>query len=106
MTHVVVDPGVCGLAADIRVDMVGSMEAKITVDTDCAMITDLVAGLGETVDPYAVLGMTGEPPLMESGRVGTRIHAACPTIAGIAKAVEVASGMALPKDASITFADD
>lgn len=106
MTHVIVEPGVCGLTADIRVEETDDMEVKIDIQTDCKMISDLVASLGETVDPYELLGLSGEAPLLESGRSGTRIHAACPTIAGIAKAVEAEANMALPKDASIKFVED
>ncbi len=106
MTHVIVEPGVCGLTADIKVEMVDSKNAKIDIQTDCKMIADLVAGLGEEVNAFDLLGMSGGAPLMESGRTGTRIHAACPTIAGIAKAVEAACQMALPRDASIRFVED
>jgi hypothetical protein len=33
-------------------------------------------------------------------------HAACPVPSGIIKAIEVASGLALPKDASITVTQE
>ena len=106
MTHVVVNPGVCGLTADIRAESAGMGEVNISVDTKCKMIADLVEALEQPVDAFAILGMSGDEPTLEEARRGTRIHAACPTIAGIVKAVEVASQMALPRDASITFVDD
>lgn len=106
MTHVIVEPGICGLTADIRVETVEYGEVKIDIDTKCKMIADLVAGLDDPVDGFALLGLSGEDPLLETGRLGTRIHAACPTIAGITKAVEAEMQMALPRDASITFVND
>ena len=106
MTHVIVNPGVCGLTADIKVEQVEMGKVNISVDTQCKMITDLVGTLEQPADAFAILGMKGGKPLLEAARRGRPIHAACPTLAGIAKAVEVASQMALPRDASITFVDD
>ena len=106
MTHVIVEPGVCGLTADIRAESVDMGEVTISVDTKCKMISDLVGTLEQPVDAFEILGMSGDDPLLETARQGTRIHAACPTIAGITKAVEVAAQMALPRDASITFVED
>lgn len=107
MTHVIVNPGVCGLTADIRTEQIDSQTVKISLESECKMIVKLVDGLGETVDAFALLGMRrGADPLLEAGRAGTRIHAACPVIAGIAKAVEAECQLALPRDASITFVND
>ena len=106
MTHVIVEPGVCGLTADIKVDMADGYTAKLAIDTKCKMIADLVDGLEQPVDVFALIGLSGADPTLETARLGTRIHAGCPTIAGIAKAVEAASQMALPRNASITFVDD
>ncbi len=104
MTNVIVEPGVCGLTADIKVEMVDSMTAKISIDTQCKMIAKLVEDLGETVNVFDLLGMSrNSEPLLEKGRAGTRIHAACPVISGIAKAAEAAAQLALPRDASIKF---
>ena len=106
MTHVIVNPGVCGLTADIKAEMIDRKNVRIDVQTDCQMIVDLVEGLGEEVNAFDLLGMSRNAPLLEAGRSGTRIHAACPTIAGIAKAVEAECQLALPRDASITFVKD
>lgn len=106
MTHVIVDPGVCGLTADIKAEADSMGEVNIAVDTKCPMIAELVASLEQPVDAFEILGMSGDDPTLETARKGTRIHAACPTIAGIVKAVEVASQMALPRNASITFVDE
>lgn len=107
MTHVIVNPGVCGLTADIRTEQIDFQTVKISLESECKMIAKLVDELGETVDAFALLGMKrGAEPLLEAGRAGTRIHAACPVIAGIAKAVEAECQLALPRDASITFVND
>ena len=106
MTHVIVNPGVCGLTADIRVNMVEMGQAEIEVNIECAMIAALAESLEQPVDAFAVLGMSRGGPLLEQARKGKGIHAACPVIACITKAVEAAAQMALPRDASITFVND
>ena len=106
MTHVIVEPGVCGLTADIRVNIVEMGQAEIEIDTKCKMIDELAKSLEQPVDVYTVLGMSRGGPLLEQARMGKGIHAACPVVAGITKAVEAAAQMALPRNASITFVDD
>ena len=106
MTHVIVEPGVCGFTTDVKVEMLDRKTAKLDVQTGCKMIAKLVDDLGESVNAFDLLGMSGADPLLETGRLGTRIHAACPVIAGISKAVEAACQMALPRNASITFIDE
>lgn len=108
MTHVIVEPGVCGLVADVKVETLDRYKVKIDIDTKCKMIAKLVADLGESVDAFALLGMSrgAEAPLLDLGRRGTRIHAACPVMAGIAKAVEAECQLALPRDAHIRFVQD
>ena len=53
------------------------------------------------VDPMAEIGFHGDGPLTLRMSAQHLPHAACPVPAGIVKAVEVAAGLALPKDASI-----
>lgn len=106
MTHVIVEPGVCNLTADIRADSESYGQVTITVDTKCKMISSMIEGIEQPVDAFELLGLSGGEPLLEAARRGTKIHAACPTIAGIAKAVEAEAQMALPRDASIKFVED
>ena len=49
MTHVIVDPGVCGLTADIRAEAADMGEVNIAVETKCPMIAKLVEDLGGQV---------------------------------------------------------
>jgi len=106
MKHVIVEPGVCGLTADVRAEAEAGGQLKLTVDTKCKAIEQMVADLGDDLSAYAFLGLTGEQPLLETARVNYKIHAACPTLAGITKCVEAEAGMALPRDASIRFIAD
>lgn len=106
MTHVIVEPGICNLTADIRVESEDFGEVSISVETKCKMISNLIEGIEQPVDAFEFLGLSGNEPLLEVARRNTNIHAACPTIAGIAKAVEAEAQMALPKDASIKFVED
>ena len=106
MTHVIVNPGVCGLTADIKAEMCGRKEAKLAIETECKLIAQYAEGLGEDVDAFELLGMSRKGSSLEARRAGTRIHAACPVIAGIAKALEAEAQLALPRDVSITFVKD
>ena len=105
MTHVIVDPGVCGLTADITVETADFGQVSIALESQCKMVRALVESLEQPVDAFSVLGMAGGPPILEAARADAGLHAACPVVAGIVKAVEVASSMALPKDAAIRFVD-
>lgn len=108
MTHVEIEPGICGLTADIVAEAGDNMDVTVTIKTGCKTINDMFAELGDTFDIFEVLGLRpGTRPLFEIAREGyPAIHAACPTLAGITKCIEAEAGMALPKDASIRFVDD
>ena len=74
----------------------------LEVISDCEPIQMMAEEL-QQVDPMAEIGYHGDGPA--TLRVAARHcpHPACPIPAGILKAVEVAAGLALPKDASITL---
>jgi hypothetical protein len=53
------------------------------------------------VDPYREISYRGEGPVTLRLAAKHLMHPACPVPSGILKAIEVESGLALPKDASI-----
>jgi hypothetical protein len=63
-----------------------------------------LAGDLKTVNPIEEISFRGDGP--KTLRIAAKHckHTACPVPSGIIKAVEVASGLALPKDASIQVA--
>lgn len=104
MTKVKIDPGVCGLITTVEAESEDGMEVTLKVKSGCESIRKMFEELGDTFDAYELcLGKPGTGPLYEYAQEHFPGHCACPAIAGITKAVEVACRLALPKNASITF---
>jgi hypothetical protein len=74
---------------------------NLEINTRCESIQKL-AGELKAVNPVEEISFSGDGP--KTLRMAARHckHTACPVPSGIVKAVEVASGLALPKDASIS----
>jgi hypothetical protein len=93
--------GICGMLTEVRAtsdDQAGTI--KLQFNTRCESIQKLAGDLTE-VNPFEEISFRGEGP--KTLRMAARHcqHAACPVPSGIIKAIEVASGLALPKDAVI-----
>jgi hypothetical protein len=58
------------------------------------------------VDPFREISFRGDRPLTLRLATECLCHTACPVPAGIIKAVEVAAGLALPADATISVSKD
>lgn len=97
--------GVCGHSAVIEVSKVDDTHVQVVLHSECEQITamnpDLTCvqwkGKGHTVFKR----MT-ESVVYQSAARHIR-HTACPVPAAILKAIEVETGVALPKDVTITF---
>lgn len=99
---VTVNAGICGMQTTIRASSNGMMEpVKLDIESDCPHITGLAEELTE-VNPFEEIGFRGQGP--KTFRLAAKHcqHAACPVPAGIIKAIEVAAGLALPQDATIS----
>lgn len=100
MTRLEAHPGVCGFTAQVTAAMDNSGMVRVTVETECELLQQ--GGCEElTLDPMALLRPGGGPGLICQGG-----HAACVIPVAVVKAVEVEAGLALPRDARITFAQD
>jgi hypothetical protein len=93
--------GICGMLTEVRAtsdDQAGTV--KLEFNTRCESIQKLAGDLSE-VNPFEEISFRGEGP--KTLRMAARHcqHAACPVPSGIIKAIEVASGLALPKGAVI-----
>jgi hypothetical protein len=99
MSTAIIQAGVCGFTttviAEPDVDSV-----KLTITSECEAIRKLAEHLPE-VNPYKEISFRRVIPLTYQEAMKYCTHAACPIPAGIIKAVEVASGLALPADVSI-----
>ena len=93
--------GICGMITEIRATSDDPLKkVKLEINTRCEGIQKLAEELKE-VDPMEEISFLGEGP--RTLRMAARHckHTACPVPSGIIKAIEVASGLALPRDASI-----
>lgn len=93
--------GICGMITEIRAtsdDQSGTV--KLEFNTQCENIQQLANEL-DAVNPFEEIAFRGEGPKTMRLAAKHCKHAACPVPSGIIKAIEVASGLALPKDATI-----
>lgn len=104
MTKVTINPGVCGLITTVEAHSDDQMEVKVTVKSGCEAVRKMMEELGDTFDAFSCcLGKPGTSVFYDYAREHFPGHASCPTLAGILKCMEVECGLALPKEASITF---
>jgi hypothetical protein len=100
MVEVKLNPGICGLNTIIKVDSEDMQNAVIEIVTECPNIKPMEQELKE-VDGYEeCFSKLGDSKVYELAKKYCK-HAACPIPSAIIKGVEVACGLALPKDVDI-----
>jgi hypothetical protein len=92
-------PGNCGFTTIVETQMDGNA-CKITIASECSAIQKLAQELTQ-VNPYQEISFRRSTPVILQMGAKYCTHAACPVPVGIIKAVEVAAGLALAKDATI-----
>jgi len=101
MTRVVVNPGICGMAAAIEVVKVGKGRVGVRITSDCEMVTKMGKSLAELDQEDAL------KPLLQSGvyqcASERSLHASCPVPMAVLKAIEVEAGLALPRPVLVQF---
>jgi glycine cleavage system regulatory protein len=100
MARAVIDAGVCGHITEVETEVGEKFIVKIKISSSCEGIRRLAAELSE-VDALQEISFRKTPPEILAKGAQFCSHASCPVPAGIIKAVEVAAGLALPKDVSI-----
>jgi hypothetical protein len=100
-----VDAGVCGFRTSGVV--VSSDEQLITFDvsSDCEKIRDLMALMGKAqpIDAYQEISPEGESVVMKTARSALPgCCAGCVVPIGLFKAMQVASGLALPMEVHVS----
>ena len=106
MTKVIIDPGVCGMVATVSAHSDDGDEVTLSIESACKGVGSIIGSLGDTFDPYELcFAKPGTGPLYEYAAENFPAHGGCPVIAGIVKCVEAECGLALKKDATITFAE-
>ena len=100
--RVLVDAGVCGHTATVRAAKTGGYIVRLELESDCPHVQKIAAAPIE-LDALRQIGLRGGlPPLLESA-YACCAHAACPVPSALIKAVEVAAGLALPDDVTMTI---
>ncbi len=91
--------GVCGFSTKVEAQK-NDNGVHLEITSECAAIQKLAQELSE-VEPFQEISTRrGMPRSLEMGHKYCT-HAACPVPVGIIKAVEIAAGLALPKDVEI-----
>lgn len=104
MVEVKVNPGVCGLKTVIKVSSEDMQNAVIEIVTECPNIAPMAQELKE-VDGYEeCFSKLGDSRVYELAKKYCK-HAACPVPSAIIKGIEVACGLALPKDVDIKISN-
>ena len=94
-----ISSGVCSHTTTVEASMDGKV-CKLNITSSCEAIQHLAEKLPEVNPMQEISSKRGTPKTLEMG-LKHCYHAACPVPVGIIKAIEVASRLALPKDAVI-----
>ncbi len=95
-----VDPGICGLKSKITVEASDMMSAKVSIESDCPDIRKIGENIKE-IDPMKdVFAKLGDSTVYQLGKEFCS-HGTCSVPGAILKGVEVACGLALPKDVHV-----
>ena len=103
MIKVEVFSGICGFTTRIEVEEKEKYMAICRMEGQCPNCSKVAAILGE--EPLNVMNelfRKGQSKVVETCRANLP-HISCPVPAGILKALEVGTKLALPADASIKF---
>jgi hypothetical protein len=99
MAKAQINAGICGHITTVESKMEGKV-CKLTITSDCQAIQKIAQELPEVNPLQEISTRRAIPQTLQMGQKHC-FHAACPVPVGIIKAIEVAAGLALPKDAEI-----
>ena len=108
MTTVNIFAGICGFSTEVTSTDKGNYKAELSIRSECPnwnKVNQIFAG--KELDVMKELFKDKETGTLHSEVIDTALnmipHVSCPVISGALKALEVSAGLALPKDATITF---
>ena len=108
MTKVKIFAGICGFTTLVQGEDKGGYKAVIEIKSECPnwkRVNEVLGGreihvMGELFKDKKTGTLNSQ--VLEVA-LGTIPHVSCPVISGVLKTLEVSVGLALPKDATITF---
>jgi hypothetical protein len=105
VVFVIVEPGICGFPCTIRAQKTDSRMVTVAItDSECKQIQRLSKHLTEMSLRELFLPMTRNPVYIAAEKSGC--HPSCAIPAAVLKAVEVALGVALPREVRIKFKNE
>lgn len=100
MAKATIDAGICGYITTVEAEKGDKFQVKLHIESECKHIQKMAADLDEVNALGEISPKKGDHQILAKGNEYCT-HSACPVPVGIIKAVEVAAGLALPKEASI-----
>ncbi len=100
MSKVRVDAGICGFATTITASSVDAQHIDLVFDSLCPHVVQAAQELTHA-DAYAELFVKPHESAIYQTLSKHLPHSGCPLYCAVYKAIEVAAGLALPRDASI-----
>jgi len=101
-----IQAGICGFVTHVSAESEDNQNVNFGIKSNCEKIEALAVKLNtiQPVDAFQEISPTGDGKIMAVVRESLKgCCAGCAAPAGIFKAMQVAAGLALPKDISITF---
>ena len=97
MAKVCIHAGICGFTTTVKATSEDKQHAQLEILSDCPNFNQLKKELTQA-DAFAeCFGKPGEGQVHQAFRKYCP-HGACPVSYGVIKAIEIACGLALPKD--------
>lgn len=104
-----IDAGICGFRTTATVSSLDGQDVSFEVQSDCdkiRLLGEQLRGKG-AIDAYQEISPAKESVLMQTARATLKgCCAGCAAPVGLFKAMQVAAGLALPKDIAIKLAKD
>ena len=100
-----IKPGICGFQTIVRICKDHKTGRYVTVESECEQALLLGRHLKKTRLVDMIQGPIDQNPVYQLAS-SCHIHPSCPVPCGIIKAVEVALGVALPKEVRIELKGD
>ncbi len=100
MATVAIDGGVCGYNTTVKAIRGPGYSVQLSIESECPHVRKIGEEIKE-VDALQQIGLRGGLPSVLVTAYGLCAHAACPVPSGLIKAIEVAAGLALPKDVTM-----
>ena len=101
MTRIVIHPGICGFTAIVEVRKISRRKVIVSIVSQCEKVSQMSETIKEMDGMEAVKPLLTCAIYQQAGEA--KLHTSCPVPSGILKAIEVETGLALPKDISMHF---